>query len=202
MTSKAENTPYFGPWHVDCRLSAQLPSDDLIRGRFVVNLIAAVVALGVLTLTGWQIYVSGALRSEIGYWQEQIAGHRRQFAELNLATRKLEQKVARLDEAYKLMNEPYRVSDFIINVGRTRLPRMSIVSVNGFAGGVVLRGNLHEPSGTAAQTLRRYVADLRKDPAIGPLFATIALVSLERAETNEVITFEIACKLKGVPATP
>lgn len=200
MTSKADNNPYLGPWHLDCRLSAQLPSDDLIRGRFIINLVAATLASGVLILSFWQVYVSGSLRSEIAYWQNQISAHRRQFAELNLATKKLEQKVARLDEAYNLMAEPYRVSDFIVSVGRTRLPRMSIVSINGFAGGVVLRGTLHEPSDRAWQTLSRYEADLRKDPAIGPLFSTIKVENMEREENNEVMTFEIQCRLKGAPA--
>jgi len=201
MTSKAESNPYVAPWHLDCRMSAQLPSDDLIRGRFLVNLIAATLASGVLIFTLWQVYVSGSLRSEISYWQEQIASHRRQFAELNFATKKLEAKVVRLDQAYNLMAAPYPVSAFVLNVGRTRLPRMNFTSINGFPNGVVLRGKLHEPSGPAAQTLGRYVEDLRKDPAIGPLFATIALVSLEREETNEIMTFEIACKLKEAPAS-
>lgn len=201
MTSKVDNNPYVGPWHVDCRLSAQLPSDDLIRGRFIVNAVAATLATGVLIFTLWLLYLSGTLRSEITYWQDQIAGHRRQYAELNLATRKLETKVARLDAAYAVMGAPYRVSDLVVSFGRTRLPRMSITSINGFAGGVVVRGQMLEASGPAAQTLRRYVADLRKDPVIGPLFGTIALVSLEREENADVMTFEIACKLKEAPAS-
>lgn len=202
MISKAEKNPFVGPWHVDCRLSAQLPSDDLVRGRFLVNLIAASLATGVLIFTFWQAYVSGSLSSEINYWQEQIAGHKRQFAELKVATKQLETKVARLDEAYNLMAEPYVLSDLLISFGRTRVPRMTIASINGFAGGVVLRGTLHEPSGQGAQTLRRYVEDLRKDPAIGPLFTTIMLVSIERAEGTDALTFEVACKLKNAPATP
>ncbi|MDI1335300.1 MAG: hypothetical protein PSU94_03870 [Lacunisphaera sp.] len=200
MTSKAEKNPFVGPWHIDCRLSAQLPSDDLIRGRFLINLVAASLATGVLIFTFWQLYVGGSLSSEINYWQDQIAGHRRQFAELKLATKQLEAKVARLDEAYNLMSEPYSLSDFVLSLGRTRVPRMTIASINGFAGGVVLRGTMHESSGPAAQTLRRYVEDLRKDPAIGPLFSTIALVSLDRGESGDVLTFEIACKLKAAPA--
>jgi hypothetical protein len=199
MTSKAENNPYVGPWHLDCRMSAQLPSDDLIRGRFIINLIFASFAGAVLIFTLWQAYVSGSLSSEIGYWQDQISTHRRQFAELNFTTKKLEAKVARLDEVYNLMSAPYQVSDLVLSFGRTRLPRMSFTSINGFPGGVVLRGKLQEPSGPAAQTLRRYVDTLRKDPAIGPLFPTIALVSLERSDTNEVMTFEIACKLPEAP---
>ena len=199
MTSKADNNPYVGPWHLDCRMSALLPSDNLVGGRFLVNIVAVALAAGALMLAGWQLYVSGALSSEIGYWQEQITGHRQQFAELKLATRQVETKTARLDEAYNLMSAPYVVTDFVNNIGRTRLPKMSFISINGFASGVVLRGTMHEPSGPAAQTLRRFVVDLRKDPAIGPLFASIALISLERAESADVLTFEIACKLKVAP---
>jgi hypothetical protein len=188
---------YQGPWHIDCRLSAQLPSGDLVRRRFLSNAIAASVAACVLIFTFWQIYVGGSLRSEINYWQDQIALHKRQFNELNQATHKLDTQVAKLDAAYELMGAPYTVSEFIVNVGRTRLPNMSITSINGFPNGVVMRGTLHEPSEQAAQTLRHYVEILRKDPAIGPLFTTIALSSLDRAEGSDSLTFEIACKLKG-----
>jgi len=200
--AKTENSPYLSPWHLDCRLSAQLPSDDLIRGAFLLNLVAASVASAVVILAFWQIYVSGSLSSEIKYWEEQITVHQRQFAELNAATRKLDTQVARLDAAYDLMAQPYVVSDLVINIARTRLPKMSIVSLNGFAGGVVLRGTLDEPSSQAAQTLRRYRNDLLKDPAIGPLFANIVLVSLDRGEGNDIMTFEIDCKLKGAAAPP
>lgn len=199
MTSKGNSNPYMAPWHVDCRLSAQLPSDDLIRGRFLINVIVVTLASAVLIFTFWQFYASGSLRSDIGYWQDQISSHRRQFAEFNLATRKLETKVARLDEAYNLMAAPYRVSDLILSFGRTRQPRMNITSITGSPDGVVLRGRELEASGPAAQTLSRYVEDLRKDPVIGPLFASITLRSLDREENNDVMTFQIDCKLKAAP---
>ena len=195
-----EDAVHQGPWHIDVRLSAQLPSDDLVRRRFLTNAIATSLAACVMIFTFWQVYNSASLRSEIGYWQDQIAGHKKQFAELNAATRKLDTQVARLDAAYELMAPPYVLSDLVLNLGRTRLPKMSILSINGFPSGVVLHGSLREPSEQAAQTLRRYVETLRRDPAIGPLFASIALISLDRAEGTDTLTFEIACKLKGATA--
>ena len=198
MRSKAEN-PYLSPWHLDCRMSAQLPSDNLVTGRFLLNLFTTSLASGVFIFTCWQLYVSNGLSSEIAYWQEQITGHKLQFSELKLATRQLETKVARIDETYKLMGPPYVVSDLVINIGRTRLPKMNFVSINGFANGVVLHGLMHETAGPAAKTLRHYIEELRKDPAIGPLFATIALISLDRDENADALTFEIACKLKVAP---
>ena len=197
-----EEDAHQGPWHIDCRMSAQLPSGDLIRRQFLSNAVAVSLAACVVILTLWQVYVGGSLRNEIAYWQDQVASHKRQFAELNAATKQLDTQISRLDAAHELMGAPYVLSEFLLNLGRTRLPKMSIASVNGFAGGVVVRGTMHEPSDVAAQTLRHYVDDLRKDPAIGPLFTTIALTSIERGETGDTLTFEIACKLKGGPAAP
>ena len=195
-----EDAAHQGPWHIDCRMSAQLPSGDLIRRQFLSNAIAVSLAACVIILAFWQMYVSGSLRNEINYWQDQIEGHKRQFADLNAATKQLDARVARLDAAYELMGAPYTLSDFLLALGRTRYPKMSIASINGTANAVVLRGTMHEPSEVAAQTLRRYVEDLRKDPAIGPLFATIALTSIERADAADTLTFEIAGKLKGASA--
>ena len=60
---------------------------------------------------------------------------------------------------------------------------------------LALRGSLREPAEQATQTLRNYVASLRKDPVIGAKFGVIALVSLERSE-GDAVQFEIACRLK------
>ena len=197
-----EDAAHQGPWHIDCRMSAQLPSGDLIRRQFISNAVAVSLAACVVILTLWQVYVSGSLRNEISYWEDQVATHKREFADLNVATKQLDAQVARLDAAHDLMGAPYVLSDLLLNLGRTRHPKMSISSINGFANGVVVRGVMHEPSDVAAQTLRRYVDQLRKDPAIGPLFSTIALTSIERGETGETLTFEVACKLKGATAAP
>jgi hypothetical protein len=96
------------------------------------------------------------------------------------------------------MVQPYVLSDLIVSFGRTRLDRMSIDTIRGFTGGVSLRGTLTEPAEQASQTLRGYVAALRKDPEIGPKFGVIALVSMERNEGTNSVEFEIACRLKEV----
>ncbi|MEI6108121.1 MAG: hypothetical protein WCR49_14060 [Opitutae bacterium] len=197
--SSKEDAAHQGPWHIDCRLSAQLPSDDLIRRRFLSNAIAASLAAGVTLFTFWQLYLGTSLTTEINYWQDQIAQHKRQFTELNLDNRRLDTQVGKLDAAYELMAAPYPVSDLILNIGRTHLPTMSISSLNGFPTGVVLRGTLNEPSEQGAQTLRRYVETLRKDPAFSSLFGSIALTSIEREVSTDRLTFEIACKLSAEP---
>lgn len=191
---------YQGPWRVDTRISAALPSGDLVRRRFIANTIAGTVAAGALIATAWQFYNNNAISDELSDWRQRIKDNQQQVGELNAATRQLETQTARLDQAYAMIGSPYTLSDLIISFGRTRLDKMSIESINGFPGGVVLRGSLKEPAEKATQTLKSYVNSLRQDAEIGPKFSTIALIALERAEGADVISFEIACKLKeGAP---
>ncbi len=187
---------YHGPWRVDCRISAALPSGDLVRRRFVTNAIAGTLAAGAVIVTAWQLYVSNTLSADIAFWTQRIKDNQQQVEELNALTRKLGDQTARIDLASAQMSGPYVVSDLIISFGRTRLDKMSIETIRGFAGGVSLRGSLREPAEQAAQTLRTYVNTLRKDPEIGSKFGVIALVSLERNDAADSVDFEIACKLK------
>lgn len=190
------DAPYRGPWRIDCRISAALPSGDLIRRRFITNAIAATLAAATLIFTLWQFYTSGLLSTEITYWQQQIAENDRAFKALTADTAKLDALLAKLDAAHGLMQTPYVTTELILDLGRTRLERMNLERIDGFREGLVLRGTLREPSTRATQTLRHYVDVLRTDPKLGPLFASVALVSMERNETGDLISFEIACRLK------
>jgi hypothetical protein len=126
-----------------------------------------------------------------------MAENDRAFKTLAGETARLDSLNTRLDAAYELVRTPYTTSELLLALGRTRLERMSLERIDGFREGVVLRGILREPSTRASHTLRTYVDSLRKDPELGPLFATVALVSLERNDTGDEMTFEIACRLKA-----
>ena len=192
-----ENDPYQGPWHLDCRITGTLPSNNLVRSRFMANAVAGTMAVGALMIACWQLYIDNSLRSEISYWNQRIQDNQQQAGELKALTRTLDEQTARLDQAYGLVASPYRLTELVMAYGRTRPERMSIQSLNGFAGGVVLRGTLHAPSELATQQLRAYVETLRRDPELGALFSTVALTSLERTEDDNSLHFEVACKFKG-----
>jgi hypothetical protein len=190
-----DNDVYQGPWHIDCRLSGNLPSNDLVRRRFVANTIAGTLALAALMTLCWQLYLSSSLRTEINYWTQRIRENQSQSDELKAMTRTLGEQTARLDQAYSLVANPYLLSELLMAFGRTRIDRMTVQSINGFAGGVVLRGTLRAPSEQATQQLRAYVETLRHDKELGTLFGSIALTSLDRPDDSS-LHFEIACKLR------
>jgi hypothetical protein len=199
--AKPENTPgedavYQGPWHIDCRLSAQLPNNRMVRRRFFSTALAAALAASALTLTCWLLYVSNTLASDTVFWTQRIGESQKLYNELNQTTRTLASRAGRLDNAYELMGGPYRVSSLILSLGRTRPANMRIDTIAANDAGVAMRGGLREPSEQASRSLRRYVDELRRDPAIGPVFATIALTSLQREDDSDSLAFEITFKLK------
>jgi hypothetical protein len=187
---------YQGPWRVDNRISTALPSGDLVRRRFIANAIAGTLAAGTLIVAAWQFYVSNTLRADISFWSQRIRENQQQVEELNVLTKKLADQTSRLDQAHTLMTAPYTLSELVVGFGRTRLDKMTIETIQGFPGGVALRGTLQEPAEQASQTLRNYVNTLRKDPDISTKFGVIALISMERSEGADGVRFEIACKLK------
>jgi hypothetical protein len=195
-SAPAEDAVYQGPWHIDCRLSAQLPNNKLVRRRFVSTALVAALAASALTLMCWLLYASHTLAADSVFWNQRINESQNLFNDLNQTTRTLANRTAKLDNAYDLMGGPYRVSDLIINLGRTRPANMRIDSIEANEAGVAMRGGLREPSEQASRSLRKYVDDLRRDPAIGPIFATVALTSLQREDESDSLAFEITFKLK------
>ncbi len=192
---KADAT-YQGPWRIDCRISAALPSSDIVRRRFVTNAIAVTLATVALMFTGWLLYLGQTLEGDTALWTQRIASNKKAVDELAVATRKLTAASDRVDVAYKLMAAPYRVSDLIMALGRSRPASMQIESLDSMESGLVLRGVLHEPSDKARTILNAYRTDLLGDPLIGGRFASIALSSFSRKEGAENFEFELTFKLK------
>ena len=191
-----DNDAYQGPWHIDSRLSGNLPSNDLVRSRFVANAIAGTMAVAALMTLCWQLYESNTVRAQIAYWSQRISENQAQANELKAVTKALGDQTARLDQVYTLVANPYLLSDLVMAFGRTRVDRMTIERINGFAGGVVVRGILRSPSDQATQQLRAYVDSLRHDKELAAIFGSVAITSVERTEGDNALTFEVACKLK------
>ena len=192
-----EDDPHQGPWRVDYRLSAALPSNDLIRGRFIVNFVAVTLAVAALVVTVWQAYAGRELSGQIEYWEKRNAENRRPLAEINLLSRSLGAKSNSIKYAYELMQMPYQVSDLILNLGRSRPANIRIDGIASNDVGVVLRGRLRQSSEDASSTAKRYVQELRRDPAIGRLFATITLTAFNRdSTTTDTHLFEITFRVK------
>jgi hypothetical protein len=191
-----EDDPYQGAWRVDYRLSAALPSNDLVRRRFIINIVAVTLAAVAFVFTGWQLYASRELSAQIEYWEKRNTENRKPIAEIGKISRSISSKTERINYAYELMAMPFPLSELILNLGRSRPATIRIDSISKTDTGVMLHGSLRQHSEEASRSARRYVEDLRRDRAIGPLFETITLTSFSREGTTENHQFEINFKLK------
>lgn len=192
-----EDAPHQGPWRVDYRLSAGLPSNDLVRRRFIVNIVAVTVAMAALVATVWQFYASRELSTQIEYWEALNKENRKPIAEVQKLSVTLSSKSERINYAYELMQTPYSVSEFILNLGRTHLSSIRINGITSSAAGLLIHGSVKQKnSEEATRTTKRYIEDLRRDPAIGPLFSSITITSFNREGITDVHLFDITFLLK------
>jgi len=188
---------YQGPWRMDCRISAALPSSDLVRRRFITNAVAATLAAATVVITVLLLYISQTLATETALWRQRIGDHKKQVDALNADTRVLTAGSDRIDRAFALMGSSYRLSELLMALGRNRPATMQVEHIDSLETGLVLRGTLHETSDRAKITLDQCRQQMLKDPLIGACFASIGLTSFSRKDTADTFEFELTFKLKG-----
>lgn len=198
-TTPAEDAPHQAAWRIDCRLSAQLPSGDLVRRRFLVNVLFGAVAACLLMAAAWLLYARSTVATDIAFWEQRIADNRRPAARVERLGKELAALSRRIDQAWHLVGPAYSVPDLLLAVGRTRPPVMRLDQIESNPTGLLLRGTLQEPPDQAARTLRTYLDTLRSDPALSTTFPEITPTSVQRGERADDLTFEIALRLVAAP---
>ncbi len=184
------------PWHVDCRLTEELPEDNIVRRSFLATAAAGSLALLLLLLGCWLLYLGHSYQSDTAYWEQRIATGREEKDRLKNLQHRLLLESIKIDRAYALVHAPYAVHQLVQQLGRTRPERVTINRIESSDTAVVIRGGLAEPSERASRLMGGYVEALRADPVIGPLFREITLTGLDRADGSARLSFEIVLKFK------
>ena len=187
-------------WHVDCRIEAELPEDNIVGTRFLINVAFTAVALIAFLFTGWLGYVNLSLRRQINDWEQRINDNRAEVGDIQHMQREYATEAAKIDQAYALIRPQIYVSEFFKNIGRTRPDQMIIDLIDWNDAGIVVRGSLAEKPERATRILSDYVEQVKSDRKIGPLFRDIGLADLSRGSGGESLRFEIIFRLK-VPRT-
>ncbi len=186
-----------GPhWHVDCRIEAELPEDNVVSRRFLINVFFTAAAAGLLLFTGWLGYISVNLRHKIRDWESRINENRAEVYEIQRMQREYALETMKIDQAYALVRPRFYVSEFMADIGRTRPDPMTIDIIEWNGGGVAVRGSIMASSERATRLLGGYVDQLRNEERIGPLFEDIRLTNLDRGGSGGALRFEINFVLK------
>jgi hypothetical protein len=187
-------------WHVDLRIESELPEDNVVGTRFLINVVFAAVALGALLFTGWIGYLNWSLRHQIGDWEKRIGDNRAEVADIKYMQKEYAVESAKIDQAFTLVKPQLYVTGFVAELGRTRPEQIVLDTIDWTEAGIIVRGNVRENSQRAALLLGNYTKQLKNEEKIGPLFREIALTSLDRggaAAGGELLNFELTFRLKG-----
>jgi hypothetical protein len=183
---------------VDLRLIGELPEDDVIGRKFLINSITGTVLLLVALITGWHFYLRMGTAGELNTWLETIKANRVVNNEVKKLRSDLFQEAARVEQAHAILRSPMLVSDLMLALGRTKPDAVRLEQIEGDDSSVLVRGSLVEAStNRASQLLGRYVDQLRSHASIQPVYATVTLSSIGRSERDpSLVTFELSFKAR------
>ena len=184
-------------WHVDCRIESELPEDNVVGTRFLINVVFTAFAVGALLFTGWLGYLNLSLRHQIRDWEQRIVENRAEMLDIQRMQRDYAVEGGKIDQAYTLVRTQLYVSGFLNHIGRTRPEQMVIDIIEWNESGVIVRGSVREKSERATRLLGGYVEQLRRDDKVAPLFRDIGLTDVDRGSTGETLRFEIVFRLKS-----
>lgn len=188
-----------GHWHADLRIVAELPEDNVVGTRFLINVIFSAVALGTMLFTGWLLYLNFSLHHQIRDWDQRMTDNRAEVADIKHMQREYATESAKIDQAYALVKPQIFVSGFVRDLGRTRPEQVVIDTIEWNEASVIVRGNVRENSQRATQLLGNYTKVLQRDEKIGSLFQRIDLTSLDRgSNAGELLNFELTFRLRSL----
>jgi hypothetical protein len=196
MASHSKHAYYLRPWHFDCRLSKELPDDTPVRGRFLANVLAATMAVVVIYYAAINLYAFSISRTEISYWQNHLQQNRAQLEDLQKVIASIQRGGRRLDDVHRLTHTSLPITEFIQEIGRSRPANIRIDMIEYHDNVVYIRGGLRESSQRTTAMLSQYVAELRANPRLKPLFSQIVQTSMERNVQASTHSFEIVLRLQ------
>jgi hypothetical protein len=200
MTRRRDPLRLGSHWHVDCRLEAELPDDNIVSLNFFANALFGSFALALMLFTGWLGYKAFNLHQQTKNWERGIAESASEVREIQVLQREYVTEASKIDQAYGTIRPKLNISDFVAALSRTLPSEVTVDMVEWNESGIVVRGYLREPIQKASGLLGDYVDVLRKHEKIAPNFQEIRLTGIERAKGNEELqSFGLKFGLKPLP---
>lgn len=182
-------------WRVDLRLVAELPEDNVVGTRFLINVIFTAVALVAVLYAGWIGYRDLRIRREINDWERRIRDSAAEVREIQDMQKKFALEAAKIDQAWTLVRPQLRVHEFLSELGRTRPEVFVIDTIDWNDTGIYVRGSLRETAERSMFIIGNYVKLLNRDEKFSPLFKVKAS-DIARGTDDTSFKFEIIFEFK------
>lgn len=184
-------------WHPNFRNVERLPDVKLVRTAFFINCAAVVVTI-VLGLYFAQSEVGfRSLREQTADWQRQINNEKADSEKAVSQFKKFQEEEKQLLELKDFQSSKLVGSDFILQLGESLPPRITLTSIDYHGTSIVLRGTIAGSPDEASGDASTYLDVLKKYPAYVGKFDGISLTGISRNPTTSGISFEILLKLKS-----
>lgn len=191
--------PLVPAWHPNFRNFQRLPDTKPVRTTFFVNGLAVVVALALLLYVAYQEYALMTVKRQIAEVEAQIERDQRLSRQAVTLFKQFQEEEKKIQDLETFLRAPTRVSDLMLEIGRTLPNRVALRSVAYRDNGVVVRGMVRGAGDRASGEVSAYVDQLRRDRIFSALFANISQTSLARDPQSGRMTFELLFKFKETP---
>ncbi len=184
-------------WHPNFRNAELLPDVKVVRTAFFING-AAILVVIVLSLYLIQSELGlHSLREQTANWQQQINNEKPGSDKAVVQFQKFQEEEKTLLELKQFQASKIVGSEFLLELGESLPPRITLTAVDYHGGGIVLRGSIAGSPDEASGDASAYLNILAKHPAFAGKFENISLTGINRNPTTSGISFEILLKLKS-----
>jgi Tfp pilus assembly protein PilN len=181
-------------WHLDLRLEAELPEDNVVRTRFVVGAIFGTVAVASLLLLAWVGYTRANLRAEIADWDRIAEESKGNVREVEQMQKEFDAGALKIDKAAKIIKGRFLYSEFVVNIAQTLPATMVLDQIQLTEEGLKVTGRV-----ASASDLGKYVSVLRQNPKFTSVFTEIKQSGFVPSKSGTAFVYDITFRLKPNP---
>lgn len=187
------------PWRPDFRDASTLPDTKTVRTHFFLNLIAVTVAGAMLLYVAQREFLIADLEDSLADVETRIAAATPGSEKAKATFQQFLAEEAKFNEAHALVRDPFRLQEFVLHLGRTLPPDVSVrrVDFRGLAQNMMITGAVRGIDADASDVASNFVKQLQADPVLAAHFASISLTNLGRNAEEASLNLELAFTFKS-----
>ncbi|MBC8010478.1 MAG: hypothetical protein H7067_10325 [Burkholderiales bacterium] len=193
-TGKKTEVDQATAWHPNFRNPEQLPDTKTVRTKFFVNIIVIAITSALLLSVALREFKLRALRTQLSDVEEQITASTKASGAAIAAYKLFQTEEKTFNEAYELVKDPFRFSDFVIRLGEVMPNGVKIrrIDYKGLGGGVVVAASVGGLDAKASSDVSAFVQLVQSDALLTRDFAVVTLTGLSRSAADGSMSFELS----------
>lgn len=186
------------PWRPDFRDFTQLPDTKTVRTNFFVNALVIGVTGALALFVAQREWAAMVLRNSIEDVEARIIAAGPASEKARAAYKVFQAEEAKFNEAHALINDPFRVQDFLLHLGKVTPPGVVVrrVDFRGAGQNVLVTGAVSGLDAAASDIASAFVKQLQTDAIFTALFGSISLTNLSRNVGEGSLSFELVFAFK------